>query len=135
MRGAFRSSRRPKCTATTSLFGPSLLSPKPGSFDTWERIVNLSIVQPLPQSVCQHSDQLRLSWKKMRPVSTSQHDKEDCHHAQSRWNHPGEKPLPRLLIPRSPNSLPCHRRAAKIPPTCSHFPEVLTASCYYFLHP
>jgi hypothetical protein len=34
MRGAFRSSRRPKCTAKACLFGPSLLSLKLGSFDT-----------------------------------------------------------------------------------------------------
>jgi hypothetical protein len=32
--GAFRSSRRPKCTVKACLFGLSLLSPKPGSFDT-----------------------------------------------------------------------------------------------------
>jgi hypothetical protein len=56
------------------------------------------------------------------------------------WTETAPTPLPSLLSYHDRQTpLPCHRRlmamvSAKIPPTCGHFPGVLTASCYHFLH-
>jgi hypothetical protein len=97
-----------------------------------KEMVNLAIVQPLPQSVCQLSDQLRCRARKRRPASIAAMRSPD----RTTWRETAPVPLPpapSLLFSRSPNS-PCHRRlmamvSAKIPPTCGHFPEILTASC------
>jgi len=48
-------------------------------------------------------------------------------------------PLPSPFLYHDRQTSLGHRRlmaivSAQIPPTCGHFPEVLTASCYHFLH-